>query len=346
MEMPKVSIVILNFNTKELLQKLLPFVERTTYNNFEIVVADNASTDGSLAYVKSQFPTIKCIQIDSNLGYAGGYNECLKQLDTDFWVLLNSDVEVEPSWLDPLMETMLSNEDVAAVQPKILSYDNRAQFEYAGASGGLIDKYGYPFCRGRLFDQLETDNGQYDSAQEVFWATGAALLVRASVYKKLNGLDADFFAHMEEIDLCWRMKNHGKQVWVNPASTVYHIGGGTLDAHSPRKVYLNFRNNLVLIAKNMPFGQAIRVLIIRLFLDGLAGVKFIMDGKLSSAWMIVKAHWAFFFRFGFYWRKRKDNGAHLPTESLTGFVNLSMVYQYFAKGVKHYSDIKKPSTKK
>ncbi len=343
MEMPKVSIVILNFNTKELLDTLLPFVMKTTYDNVEIVVADNASTDGSLELVKEHFPEVRRIRMESNLGYAGGYNEALKQLDTDFWVLLNSDIEVEPNWLEPLMSTMLSDNKIAAVQPKILSYDNRGQFEYAGASGGLIDKYAYPFCRGRLFDQLEMDNGQYDSIEEVFWATGAALLVRASVYKKLSGLDADFFAHMEEIDLCWRMKNHGFQVWVNPTSQVYHIGGGTLEAHSPRKVFLNFRNNLVLIAKNMPVGQAIRVLIIRLFLDGLAGVKFVIDGKPSSAFMIIKAHWTFFLRFGFYWRKRKQIDLQVSTKGLAGFVNLSMVYQYLAKGVKHYSDIKKPS---
>lgn len=342
MEMPKVSIVILNFNTKDLLERLLPFVLKTTYDNIEIVLADNASSDGSLDFVKANFPTIKCIQIDSNLGFAGGYNEALSQLDTDYWVLLNSDVEVDASWLEPLMETMMADDKIAAVQPKILSYNNRGQFEYAGASGGLIDKYAYPFCRGRLFDQLEMDNGQYDTQMEVFWATGAALLVRASVYKELSGLDADFFAHMEEIDLCWRMKNRGYQIWVNPTSTVYHIGGGTLDAHSPHKVYLNFRNNLVLITKNMPTGQAIRVLIARLFLDGLAGVKFMLDGKPSSAIMIVKAHWSFFFRFRFYWRKRDAVTAQKPTSSLAGFINQSMVYQYFAKGVKHFSDIKKP----
>lgn len=340
METPTVSIVILNFNTKELLERLLPFVLKTTFESYEVVVADNASTDGSLELVREKFPTVKCIKIDKNLGYAGGYNEALKLLTTPYWVLLNSDVEVTPDWLNPLMETIQSSEKVAAVQPKILSYNNRKQFEYAGASGGLIDKYGYPFCRGRLFDQLEMDEGQYDSKMEVFWATGAALLVRAEVYTKLQGLDADFFAHMEEIDLCWRMKNEGYQVWVNPASTVYHIGGGTLDAHSPRKVYLNFRNNLVLIIKNMPFARALWVVLVRLILDGLAGVKFVLDGKPKATLMIVKAHWTFFARFGFYFKKR-GNSPKISPKSLPGFVNRSMVFQYFAKGVKHYSDIKK-----
>ncbi|MFT5513653.1 MAG: GT2 family glycosyltransferase [Bacteroidia bacterium] len=345
MKQHKVSVVILNYNTKALLEKLIPYVLKTEYPSFEVVVADNASTDGSLAFVQSTFKDVKCIQIDKNRGYAGGYNEALKDLKTDYWVLLNSDVEVQPDWLAPLMDTMLSDENISAVQPKIKSYHNRDVFEYAGACGGFIDKYAYPFCRGRLFDQLEADNGQYDTKSAIFWATGAALLVRAQVYKSLGGLDEDFFAHMEEIDLCWRMQNSGNEIWVNPDSTVYHIGGGTLDAHSPQKVYLNFRNNLVLIAKNMPTAQAIRVLIIRLLLDGLAGVKFIVDGKFKSAAMIVKAHWVFFAKFGFYWSKRKANPTAKPTDTLPGFINLSMLYQYFAKGVKNYSDIKKPPVK-
>lgn len=345
MQQPKVSIVILNYNTKDLLEKLIPYVLKTEYPSFEVVVADNASSDDSLAFVQSTFKEVKCIQLDTNLGYAGGYNAALRDLDTDYWVLLNSDVEVEPNWLDPLMETMLSDETIAAVQPKIKSYDDRSQFEYAGACGGLIDKLGYPFCRGRLFDKLEYDEGQYDTKSAIFWATGAALLVRSAVYRDLNGLDEDFFAHMEEIDLCWRMQNSGYQIWVNPDSTVYHIGGGTLDAHSPKKVYLNFRNNLVLIAKNMPASHAVRVIIIRLFMDGLAGVKFVLDGKVKSMWMIVRAHWAFFSKLRFYWSKRSANPAPKPSESLPGFVNLSMVYQYFVKGVKNYSDIKKPSVK-
>ncbi|MFT5725118.1 MAG: GT2 family glycosyltransferase [Bacteroidia bacterium] len=252
---------------------------------------------------------------------------------------------MDSDWLNPLMGLMLSDDKISAIQPKIISYNSREQFEYAGASGGLIDKFGYPFCRGRLFDELEMDEGQYDDRMEVFWATGAALLVRADVYKSLGGLDQDFFAHMEEIDLCWRMKNAGYQVWVEPNSTVYHIGGGTLNAHSPKKVYLNFRNNLILIAKNMPRMAAIRVILIRLLLDGLAGIKFVMDGESKSALMIVKAHWAFFGKVKFYWKKRQSGPDLQSPKSLAGFVNLSMVFQYFAKGVTRFSDIKKPPTK-
>jgi GT2 family glycosyltransferase len=344
MQQPKVSIVILNYNTKELLGRLIPFALKTNYDNYEVIVADNASTDGTVAYVQANFPNLRCIEIATNLGYAGGYNEALAQLDTDYWVLLNSDVEVDENWLNPLMDLMLSDDKIAAIQPKILRYDKRDQFEYAGASGGLIDKYGYAFCRGRLFDQLEMDEGQYDNKTQVFWASGAALLVRGKVYRELNGLDADFFAHMEEIDLCWRMKNSGYQVWVNPESKVYHIGGGTLDAHSPRKVFLNFRNNLVLITKNMPAQRAIWVVMVRLILDGMAGVKFLMDGKPKAAIMIVKAHWSYFGRFGFYWKKRKSVIAQKPLSSLEGFINLSIVFQYFVKGVRRHSDIKKPST--
>ncbi len=343
MQYPKVSIVILNFNTKELLQKLIPFALKTDYPAFEVVVADNASSDGSLALMQTEFPNVRCIALTNNLGYAGGYNEALKQLDTDYWVLLNSDVEVDPGWLTPMMQTMTTNGNIAAVQPKILDFNNRQKFEYAGASGGMIDQYGYPFCRGRIFDKIESDSGQYNNAMQVFWASGAALLVRAKVYAELNGLDQDFFAHMEEIDLCWRMQNASYEVWVEPNAFVYHIGGGTLDAQSAKKVYLNFRNNLVLIAKNMPIGLALKTLSIRLILDGLAGVKFLLDGKPRSTWMIVKAHWAFFARFKFYWSKRKQNPIPRLTTEIPGYYKLSIVYQHFAKGVKHFSDIKKPS---
>jgi GT2 family glycosyltransferase len=345
MSEPKVSIVILNYNTKHLLLELIPYVLNSTYANFEVVVADNASTDKSLDAVRTKFPTVRCIQINKNQGYAGGYNEALSQLDTDYWVLLNSDVEVEPNWLTPLMDLMLSSEVVAAIQPKIRSYNNRAQFEYAGACGGVIDKFGYPFCRGRLFDQLEMDDGQYDQPMEVFWATGAALLVRAEAYRTIGGLDQDFFAHMEEIDLCWRMKNVGYQVWVEPKSVVYHIGGGTLNAHSPKKVFLNFRNNLILIVKNMPTSQALKVVVVRLVMDGMAGIKFLMEGQPKSALMIVKAHWAFFGKFRYYWRKRAIGRVIQASEMHAGYVNLSIVFQYFMKGVRRYSDIKKPSVK-
>jgi len=343
MQYPKVSIVILNFNTKELLQKLIPFALKTDYPAFEVVVADNASSDGSLSLIQSEFPDVQCISLTTNLGYAGGYNEALKQLDTDFWVLLNSDVEVDSCWLKPMMEILLNDDKIAAVQPKILDFNNRQKFEYAGACGGLIDQFGYPFCIGRIFDEIETDIGQYDSAAPVFWASGAALLVRAKVYTDLGGLDQDFFAHMEEIDLCWRMQNAGFEVWVEPKSVVYHIGGGTLNAQSAKKVFLNFRNNLVLLTKNLPALHAVKILGIRLILDGISGVKFILDGNPKLTWMVVKAHWAFFTRFRFYWSKRKQNDIPRSTSHLHGYFKLSIVYQFFVRGVRQFSDIKKPS---
>ncbi|MCB9260758.1 MAG: glycosyltransferase family 2 protein [Flavobacteriales bacterium] len=339
MHYPKVSVVILNFNTRQLLEQLLPFVLKTEYPNLEVVVADNASTDHSAELVKTKFPEVKLIELAENFGFAEGYNQALRQLDTDFWVLLNSDVEVPQNWLKPMMDLMLSNDQIAAVQPKILDYFKRDFFEYAGASGGFIDKHIYPFCRGRVMNELEADNGQYDDAKPVFWATGAAMLVRANVYKALNGLDADFFAHMEEIDLCWRIKNAGSEVWVCPQSTVYHMGGGTLAATSPRKTFLNFRNNLCLMTKNLKASELVRVLAIRLVLDGVAGLKFLVDGKPGLTWAVVKAHWAFFIKFGYWASKRKRVPNQLPLKQHTGVYGHSLIVAHFAKGKKKFSDL-------
>ncbi|MBO6514949.1 MAG: glycosyltransferase family 2 protein [Bacteroidia bacterium] len=335
----KVSIVILNYNTKALLDQFLPGVLETNYTGFEVVVADNASQDGSADLVRSKYPEVKLIQLDQNYGFAGGYNKALAQLNTPYWVLLNSDVEVDPNWLEPLMQKMESDNNIGAVQPKILDYENRNMLEYAGASGGFIDKYAYPFCRGRIFNELEADNGQYNEERKVFWATGAALLVRAEYYTSLGGLDEDFFAHMEEIDLCWRLKNAGKEVWVCPDAHVYHMGGGTLSSLSSRKTFLNFRNNLALITKNLPFGQWLRVFSVRLILDGIAGCKFLMDGKPSHTLAIVKAHWSFFIRFGFWWNKRKKAPAPISFRNHDGMFDLSLIYQHYAKGVRHFSEL-------
>lgn len=335
----KVSIVILNYNTRDLLERFIPSVLATEYDNFEVVVADNASSDGSLDLVRKLFPEVKCIALEENYGFAGGYNRALKELDTPYWVLLNSDVEVDKGWLSPLMELITSNPKIGAVQPKILDLNNRGRFEYAGASGGFIDKFAYPFCRGRLSDVLEQDEGQYDDNIPVFWATGAALLVRASEYQKLGGLDADFFAHMEEIDLCWRMKNAGLEVWVCPEGKVYHMGGGTLSAQSSHKTFLNFRNNLALITKNLPFSEWVKVFCARLILDGIAGVVMLYNGKGKHTWAIVKAHWAFFWRFRFWWSKRKTSPTPLPFLQHQGMLNISLVRRHFIKGIKHFSDL-------
>jgi GT2 family glycosyltransferase len=262
----------------------------------------------------------------------------LEQVDAPYYVLLNSDVEVEPNWLEPMMNLIRSNDKIAAVQPKILDYNNRIYFEYAGASGGFIDKHAYPFCRGRVSNVLEEDAGQYDSAMPIFWATGAALLIRAEDYNKIGGLDADFFAHMEEIDLCWRLQNTHREVWVCPEAKVYHMGGGTLASSSPRKTYLNFRNNLALITKNLPFVQWLRVFVMRLILDGIAGVRFLLQGEAKQTLAIVKAHWSFFFRLPYWWKKRKGTTPR-RFESLHGTRNYSLIYRHFIKGVKYFSDL-------
>ena len=338
MKPDKVAVVILNFNTRDLLRKLLPSVLATEYGNVEVVVADNASTDGSVELLKDEFPTVTRIELEENYGFAGGYNKALEQVEAPFYVLLNSDVEVDQNWLTPMMECMTANASIAAIQPKILDYNNRAYFEYAGASGGFIDKHAYPFCRGRISNVLEEDQGQYNESIPVFWATGAAMLIRAEDYHKAGGLDADFFAHMEEIDLCWRLQNMGREVWVCPDAKVYHMGGGTLASSSPRKTYLNFRNNLALITKNLPFGQWLRIFTMRLILDGVAGIRFLLSGEIKQTLAIVKAHWSFFLRLPHWWKKRKQSEQR-DFRSLHGMKNWSFVYQHFIKGVKYFSEI-------
>ncbi len=338
---PLVSVVILNYNTVELLEKLLPFVEKTVYGNFEIVVADNDSSDGSLEWVRKNYPKVKCIQLHTNLGFAGGYNEALRQLKSEYWVLLNSDVEVTENWLQPMVDLMLSSPDIAAVQPKMLDYQNRTLYEYAGASGGYVDQWGYPLCRGRIFDSLEVDNGQYNDQRQVFWATGAAMLVRAEQYNLVGGMDDDFFAHMEEIDLCWRLQNAGFQVWVCPTAEVYHMGGGTLSALSVRKTFLNFRNNLALLTKNLPVKSLISKLVMRLILDGIAGVKYVLDFKFNHCWAIVRAHWAFYLKFGKWWSKRDEQPNRKKPRDLIGWMPLSAVWQFFVKGIKTFSELEK-----
>ena len=248
----KVAVVILNWNGKSFLEKFLPSVFACNSSYAEIIVADNASTDDSVSFLKSKYPQIKIIQNSSNGGFAKGYNDALKLVEAEYYVLLNSDVEVTPNWIDSVIQLMDTDKSIAACQPKIRAFDDKKSFEYAGAGGGFIDKYGYPFCRGRILDTLEEDKGQYNDVREVFWATGACLFVRSECYHKVNGFDEDFFAHMEEIDLCWRLKNLGYKIMYSPNSTVFHVGGGTLNKTSPKKTYLNFRNNLILLCKNHP----------------------------------------------------------------------------------------------
>lgn len=288
--MRKVSVVILNWNGAEMLRTFLPSVVKYTNPELaEVCVADNGSTDNSVDIVRNEFPSVRLIPFKDNYGFAEGYNKVMNNVDTDYVVLLNSDVEVTEGWIEPILSYMESHKDVAACQPKILSYHDKKKFEYAGASGGYIDKYGYPFCRGRVFDSLETDNGQYDTPADIFWASGAAMFVRREVYAAVGGLDPKFFAHMEEIDLCWRLLSRGYRLVCIPESKVYHVGGATLKKENPKKTYLNFRNNLLMMYKNLPSDELRKVMIVRCFLDYLAVVFYILKFDFSNAFAVVKA---------------------------------------------------------
>lgn len=291
--MKKVAVVILNYNGKDFLSKFLPIVIQYS-NEAEVIVADNASTDDSVAFMKANFPDIRLIINNKNGGFATGYNIALRQVEAEYYCLLNSDIEVTPYWIEPVIKLMDSDRTIAACQPKILSYYDKERFEYAGAGGGYIDKYGYPFCRGRVFQHLEKDEGQYDDTKEVFWATGACMFVRSYIYHKSGGLDDSFFAHMEEIDFCWRVKNEGYKVMFCPESKVYHIGGGTLPKNSARKTYLNFRNNLSLLMKNLPKGSVFPIIAYRILLDWIAAFKFLAEGSLADFWAVIRAHLSFY----------------------------------------------------
>ncbi|HXD93463.1 MAG TPA: glycosyltransferase family 2 protein [Bacteroidia bacterium] len=337
----KIAVVILNFNGKKLLQKFLPAVIQYS-SQATIYVADNASADDSIRFLKTEFPTIKLIELKENYGFAKGYNEALKQVDADYFILLNSDVEVTPNWIEPIINLMALDKTIAAAQPKILSYNEKNEFEYAGACGGFIDKYGYPFCRGRIFDTLEKDNAQYNQPIEVFWATGACMFIRADIYANLKGFDGFYFAHMEEIDLCWRIKNTQHKVMAVPTSVVYHLGGGTLNKLSPRKTFLNFRNSLISLTKNNSSGSLFFKIVTRLVLDGVAGVKFFIEGKPVHTWAIIKAHFSFYANFKNTLRLRKEiKSAANYTPSNNQIYQSSIVFDYFFKNKKRFSDLKK-----
>lgn len=293
--MLKVAVVILNYNGKHFLEKFLgSVVSHSKGTDYQVVVADNASTDDSIKFLSSHYPEVKTILLDKNYGFAGGYNKALEQIDSEYFVLLNSDVEVSENWINPIIKLMDGNKNIAACQPKILAYNNKSQFEHAGAAGGYLDKYGYPFCRGRLFHKCETDKGQYNTPKEIFWASGAALFIRKEDYFNTGALDETFFAHMEEIDLCWRLKNRGRSILCVPESKVYHVGGGTLNAESPRKTYLNFRNNLLMLYKNLPKEDLDKIISTRLMLDFIAALQFLVKFKFQNIKSIWTAHREFF----------------------------------------------------
>ena len=337
--MKKTAIVILNWNGAEMLLRYLPSVLQHSSEDADIYVADNASTDNSLEVLHEKFPECHIIQLDRNWGYAEGYNKALSEVEADYYLLLNSDIEVTPGWLKPLLKFMDANSDVAACQPKLLSITNRNSFEYAGAGGGLIDRYGYPFCRGRIFDTVEHDNGQYNTPKEILWATGAALMVRSSDYKSVGGLDGRFFAHNEEIDMCWRLRLRGHKIYCIPESYVYHLGGGTLPKSNPMKTYLNFRNNLTMLYKCLPDSELKHVMRVRWFLDYLAAFEMlILKHSLKDFMAVFRARRAFR-----HWKKQfkpdRDVIQRSKTvDDVTGRYSFSLLWQYYINGKKHYSD--------
>jgi len=334
----RTAIVILNWNGKSFLEQFLPNVILYS-KGARIIVADNNSSDDSLAFVKANFPEVELIQNESNGGFAKGYNEALKHVDSDFYVLLNSDIELTENWLEPILEKF-KDETVAGCQPKVLSFNEKEKFEHAGASGGYIDINYFPFCRGRILTSVEQDKGQYDGSQEVFWATGACLAIRAELFHKVGGFDEDFFAHMEEIDLCWRLKRLNYRFLVVPKSVVYHVGGGTLPYNSPRKTYLNFRNSLFMLTKNHQ-GLLFPKLLWRMMIDGLAAMSFVAKGEFKHFGAVFKAHMSFYGQLRTFLKKRKELKKSSTEFNPVGMFRGNLLWNYYVKGVRNYSDLNK-----
>jgi len=336
----KIAVVILNWNGLLHLQRFLSSVVEHSISA-EIWIIDNASTDGSVSYIQQKFPIIKLIQLPRNEGYAGGYNQGLKQISADIYCLLNSDVEVPMSWLPSNIDLLLAHEKNAVCAPKILDITLPHFFEYAGAAGGFLDAFGFPFCRGRVFDCVESDYGQYNHLKnlEIFWASGACFFIKADIFHQEGGFDADFFAHMEEIDLCWRLKNRGYRILYNPESQIYHVGGGTLNTESAFKTYLNFRNNLYLIYKNETQLFFLR-LFLRLFLDGIAAFGFLVQGKFSFFWAVLKAHGSFYLRLPVLYRQRKENLQKINFPNHQGRYLGSIVWDFFIQKKKSFERLK------
>lgn len=336
----KTSVIILNWNGERFLKQYLPtLIKCTSDTDTEIIVADNGSTDNSLALMREEFPAIRLILFDKNYGFAEGYNKALAQIDSEYSVLLNSDVEVTQDWLSPLVSFMENNKDVAACQPKILAFYDRTRFEHAGAAGGFIDKFGFPFCRGRIFAEVEKDARQYDDIIDIFWASGACLFIRTETFIKEGGFDSDFFAHMEEIDLCWRLNARGYRIVCVPQSVVYHVGGGTLNAEHPHKTFLNFRNNLLLLYKNLPQRKLYPILFARFFFDYVAAIQLYTTGKKQNAISVMKARSEFSKMKLSFRKKRKENLLKATTNDLKGLITKSIVVGYYLFGKKKYSDI-------
>jgi GT2 family glycosyltransferase len=335
----KVAVAILNWNGKKWLEQFLPNVITHSESIAEIVMIDNGSTDDSISFCQLNFPQVTIIALEKNHGFAGGYNEGLKQLNHPYFVLLNSDIEVSQDWLISPIEWLESDHKLVACQPKILNYHKRNEFEYAGACGGFMDQDGYAFCKGRIFFSFENDEGQYTGREEVFWATGAALIIKSSAWKEVNGLDADFFAHMEEIDLCWRLKNRGYKIGTDLNSSVFHVGGGTLDRLNPNKTFLNFRNNLILLSKNYHQSSLFLKIVKRMILDGVAGVRFLTEGKWHHFTAILRAHFAFYVMLPSTLQKRRTESNNIKDPNLTGWYQSSILYAFFIQGKKEFHQL-------
>ena len=331
----KTAIVILNWNGKKLLEQFLPSIVNFSSQEADIYVADNASQDTSISYIKNNFPAVKIVKNTENGGYAKGYNDALHNIKADIYCLINSDVEVTQNWLIPILEVFKSDEKTAIIQPKILDFKDRDKFEYAGAAGGFLDLYGYPYCRGRVFNQLEKDRNQFNDVSEIFWASGACFFIRSKIYHQLNGFDEDYFAHQEEIDLCWRTQNIGYKIKYVGTSTVYHVGGATLQETNPHKTYLNFRNSLLNVVKNVPKKWFLFVVFARLILDGIAGLKFVIEFRPIHTWAILKAHLSFYKNFFKFLKKRRKLQKKQNYNQHT-----SIVWQYFVLGRKKFEELK------
>lgn len=338
--MSKVSVIILNYNGKEHLKEFLPSVISNTPEELaDVIVADNNSSDDSIPFLTENYKSVRIIQMDSNTGYAGGYNEALKQVDAEYFVLLNSDVEVTSGWLNPIISYLDEHDDVAAAMPKIRAYKNREYFEYAGACGGFIDRYGYPFCRGRVLYEIEEDTGQYDTIKDIFWASGACFVVKAELFRKAGGFDMDFFAHMEEIDLCWRLKSMGFRIVVVPESLVYHLGGGTLPINTPRKIFLNYRNSLFLLQKNLSRRKLIPILFVRLSLDGASALVYLTKFSFGFFGAVIKAHWQFYMKLFSTHRKRNKVKKLAVIDSVSETYPKSVVFSFMIKKKKLFSSL-------
>lgn len=333
------AVVILSYNGKKWHELFLPLIVEQASTGYNVIVVDNASTDDTFQYLQENFPTVKTLRIAVNRGFANGYYEALLKIEAKYYVLLSSDFEVTHHWFPPLLNAMQRYEGLAACQPKIRYWREKEKFEYAGAAGGFMDKFGYLFCRGRIFNDLEADQDQYNDDIEVFWASGGCLMVKADIYHKLGGLDRDLYAHMEEVDLCWRMKNAGYKIGYIGGSTVYHVGGSVISYGSPQKLYYNFRNSLILLLKNETGAKLIWLFPLRLVLDGIAGIQMLLGGKFKETWTIIKAHFHFYGSFGKWYQKRKTVQKLITIRNREGIYNKSIIWQYFISGKKVFSKL-------